>query len=440
MPFDANRHIGLETRLFILGVLSALLVSTIGGWALRQSVQTTLLNNFEQRLEEKAERLLAGLQVMPGETQVRWQGRNNDEFSRIFSGWYWQLESTGEPQASRSLWDSRLDTGNARAIGATDQLRQLSGPQSLLITGIVRDIEIDGQAARLHVYGPAAEIDAELARFDRILLYTQTGLVIALLLSSALQVRLGLQPLRRLRDRLMAVRTGAADSVGSDYGPELEPLAQELDLVLARNARIVERARGHAADLSHALKKPLSLLATDPSLQEHALLRQQVAAMSQLIDRHLARAGSGAGSVRQVAVGESIDGLLALMQRLHRERPINWQTDIPGTLSWRGEQTDFEEMLGNLLDNAAKWAKSCVTVTASRQHHEIVLVIADDGPGLSEEQIRETGIRGRRFDESVEGSGLGLVITSDIAETYGGDLTLERGPLGGLQVVLRLPG
>ena len=440
MPSDATRHFGLGARLFVLAITSALLVSTIGGWILRERVHTTLLNHFEQRLADKAERLLAGLAVMPGKTQILWQGRNNDEFGRIFSGWYWQLESTSEAQASRSLWDSRLLTDNARAFGNSATLTSLVGPQGTLLAGLVRDIEIDGRAARLHVYGPATEIDNELNRLDQILLYTQLALLVSLLLTSILQVRLGLVPLHRLRERLSAVRTGAADSVGSAYGPELEPLAQELDLLLARNARIVERARGHAADLSHALKKPLSLLATDPALQEHALLRQQVAAMSQLIDRHLARAGSGAGSVRQVAVGESIDGLLALMQRLHRERPINWQTDIPGTLSWRGEQTDFEEMLGNLLDNAAKWARSCVTVAASRQHHEIVVVIADDGPGLSEEQIRETGIRGRRFDESVEGSGLGLVITSDIAETYAGDLTLERGPLGGLQVVLRLPG
>ncbi|HOI52411.1 MAG TPA: ATP-binding protein, partial [Azonexus sp.] len=229
-------------------------------------------------------------------------------------------------------------------------------------------------------------------------------------------------------------------SVGNDYGPELAPLAQELDLVLARNARIVDRARGHAADLSHALKKPLSLLAADGELQRNALLRQQVGAMTQLIDRHLARAGSGAGSVRQVAVGDCIDSLIGLMQRLHRERGLSWQLDVNRDLHWRGEQTDFEEMLGNLLDNAGKWARSRVSVRARRQHDEVVVEIGDDGPGLSAEQIRETGVRGRRFDEDVEGSGLGLAITGDIAETYAGELSLGRSPLGGLLACLRLPG
>jgi len=440
MPSSRLRRFGLASRLVALAAVAALLVSTIGGWVLRQSVHGTLLRHFEQRLEERTERLLAGFAIAPGSSQIHWQGRSNDEFGRIFSGWYWQLESSGELLASRSLWDSRLDTAGNRPVPGNPDLRQGVDPQGLAVMGIVRVIEVDGQAARLHVYGPAAEIASELDRLDRILLLTQLGLIVSLLLTSILQVRLGLLPLRRLRDRLAAVRTGKAASVGSDYGPELAPLAQELDLVLARNTRIVDRARGHAADLSHALKKPLSLLAADGELQRNALLRQQVGAMAKLIDRHLARAGSGAGSVRQVAVGDCVDNLIGLMQRLHGERGLNWQLDLADGLHWRGEQTDFEEMLGNLLDNAGKWARSRVSVRARRQHDEVVVEIGDDGPGLSAGQIRETGVRGRRFDENVEGSGLGLAITGDIAETYGGELSLDRSPLGGLLACLRLPG
>lgn len=440
MPSSQIQRIGLASRLVTLGAVAALLVSILGGWALRQSVQATLLNHFEQRLEEKAERLLAAFSVVSGETRIRWEGRSNDEFARIFSGWYWQLESRDELLASRSLWDSRLDTERARAVAGNPELLTLAGPRNLALIGMVREIVIDGIPARLHLYGPAADTANEMSRLDRILLFSQLGLVVTLLITSLLQVRLGLVPLRRLRDRLMAVRTGKATSVGDDYGPELAPVVQELDLVLTRNARIVDRARGHAADLSHALKKPLSLLAADGELNENLLLRQQINAMSQLIDRHLARAGSGAGSIRQVDVAECVIGLIGLMQRLHADRKLGWQVDIPNDLRWRGEQTDFEEMLGNLLDNAGKWARSQVVITAARQHHEIVIEIADDGPGLSPEQIRETGVRGQRFDESVEGSGLGLAITGDIAETYGGEMSIGRAAIGGLMLVLRLPG
>lgn len=440
MPSSQTKRFGLASRLVTLGAVAALLVSILGGWALRQSVQATLLNHFEQRLEEKAERLLAAFSVVSGETRIRWEGRSNDEFARIFSGWYWQLESRDEQLASRSLWDSRLDTERAIAVAGNPDLLTLAGPRNLALIGMVREIVIDGIPARLHLYGPAADTANEMSRLDRILLFSQLGLVITLLITSLLQVRLGLVPLRRLRDSLMAVRTGKANTVGDDYGPELAPVVQELDLVLTRNARIVDRARGHAADLSHALKKPLSLLAADGELNQNLLLRQQISAMSQLIDRHLARAGSGAGSIRQVDVAECVIGLIGLMQRLHADRKLGWQVDIPNDLHWRGEQTDFEEMLGNLLDNAGKWARSQVVITAARQHHEIVIEIADDGPGLSPEQIRETGVRGQRFDESVEGSGLGLAITGDITETYGGEMSIGRAAIGGLMLVLRLPG
>ena len=439
MPLSATRRWGLGIRLFVLGVVAALLVSTLGGWALRQHVQTTLWHSFEQRLTEKAERLAGGLSVPPGESQVRWHGRHNDEFGRIFSGWYWQLEGSGEIQASRSLWDSRLETAKAQAVDGALALQQLHGPQGVKLTGIVRALAIDGQPIQLHIYGPAAETEGELARLDRILLFTQLGLILALLLSSALQVRLGLIPLRRLRARLSEVRAGRAECVGGHYGPDLDPLAEELDLVLARNARIVTRARGHAADLSHALKKPLSILSADSALRENTLLHQQITSMSRLIDRHLTRASSGAGSFAQIAVGERIAGLIALMQRLHRERPIDWASQIDAKLVWRGEPTDFEEMLGNLLDNAAKWATRRVVIAAFLQSHELLIQIDDDGPGLSEAQIKESGIRGRRFDENVEGSGLGLVIAADIADTYGGDIVLSRSPLGGLRVTLNLP-
>ncbi len=435
-----SRGFGLATRLILLAALAALLVSTLGGWFLRQSIQTTLLKHFEQRLEEKADQLESGFFIAPGESRIRWHGRKNDEFSRIFSGWYWQLGGDAEALVSRSLWDSRLDIANAFPLAQATGLYQITGPQAMPLLGIVREFPLEERSLRLYVFGPAADISSELARLDRILLLTQLALLAVLILSSVLQVRLGLIPLRRLRQRLSAVRTGEVECVGNDYGPELMPLAEELDLLLVRNARIVDRARSHTADLSHALKKPLALMAADDELKRHPLLRDQVLAMSQLIDRHLARAGSGAGSNRLVSVGECAEKLLKLLQQLHANRNLSWQIDCPPKLLWRGEQTDLEEMLGNLLDNAGKWAHSCVSLRACRQHDEVVIEIGDDGAGLSPEQIRETGVRGRRFDESIEGSGLGLAICGDIAATYGGELALERGPLGGLLVRLRLPG
>lgn len=431
-------HIGLGTRLILLAAVTALLVSTLGGWLLRQSIQTTLLNHFAQRLEEKADRLESGFFVTPQEQRIHWRGRNDDEFSRIFSGWYWQLAETPPPLVSRSLWDSRIDMSQA-AVRQQPNLIEVMGPQGIPLLGIERSFIVEESNIRLHVFGPASDINNELARLDQILLLTQMGLLLVLLTFSFFQVRLGLTPLRRLGKRLSEVRTGLASNIGNDYGPELNPLAEELDLLLARNARIVDRARNHAADLSHALKKPLALLSADCEMTDHPLLREQILAMSQLIERHLARAGSGAGSNRWVHVLECVNKLTRLMEQLHHQKALNWQIDCPEKLLWRGEQTDLEEMLGNLLDNAGKWANTRVTLHARRQDACLLIEINDDGPGLSAQQIGQTGIRGRRFDESTDGTGLGLAITSDIAATYGGELTLARGPLGGLQVRLQLP-
>jgi signal transduction histidine kinase len=429
---------GLGARLFIIGALAALLVSSLGGWALRQSVQDSLYKSFGQRLDEKAQRLIAEMVLLPGSGLGLAPKRNNDEFGRIFSGWYWQIEGAGEALGSRSLWDTSLDTASARPIAGNHGLQRLPGPQDMPLLGRAHPFSIDGRQVILHVYGPAGEIEEELEHLENILLITQLLLVGALLLINFLQLRLGLAPLRRLRNRLSAVRAGDAERIGSGYGADLNPLAGELDLLLARNAKIVARARGHAADLSHALKKPLSILNSDAAIQQQPLLRQQVAAMVRLIDRHLARAGSGAGELRPIAIAERIIGLINLMRRLHQERPIDWQLDVADDLQWRGEPTDFEEMLGNVLDNAGKWAARTVLVRAVANAGNVVITVADDGPGLPQEQIEQIGVRGQRFDESVEGSGLGLVITADIAETYGGEMKLGRAEQGGLLVTLRL--
>jgi len=438
MATEQRWQAGLALRLFALGALAALLITAIGGSLLRQSVQASLLNSHQQRLEEKLERIQAGFFRPVDETAIRWVGRSNDEFGRIFSGWYWQLEYANTLLASRSLWDSTLDTARTSSVDDSTLLA-LPGPQAQDLIGLRQTIDIDGLSAVLHLYGPAEEITTALDQLDQTLFITQMALLAGLLISSAVQVHLGLRPLHRLRERLGLVSQGRSDKVGDGYGPELDPLARELDTVLARNARIVERARGHAADLSHALKKPLTLLHAESTVQDHPMLRQQVNHMTQLIDRHLARAGSGAGAIKAIVVSERVSGLLALMQRLHAGRQLNWQATIPPELHWRGEATDFEEMLGNLLDNAGKWATSTVCIRAGIDAGNLVVDIDDDGPGMSPAQLLACVKRGQRFDESVEGSGLGLVIARDIAETYGGEIKLSASGLGGLHVCLKLP-
>jgi len=444
-------RLGLTGRLILLGVLCAVLVAAVGGFLLRSGAHQAVRGSFAQRLSEHADRIEARFERDRNGRYAVVGNTDRDEFGRIISGWYWRLQTPDQTLRSRSLWDARLRDESRSADG----LLQAIGPQETKLLGITR--ALDG-GARLDVFGPAAQVDDALARLDRILLLTMAALVAMLVLTAIVQARLGLRPLARLRAALAAMDQGRAERIGVGYGPDLDPLARELDQLLTRNARVVARARGHAADLAHALKKPLAILTAANGDQplDPAWVRREAQSMARLIDRHLARAGSGAGERRRIAVQPRVSALVELMRRLHAARGLQWDMDVPDEVYWRGEATDLEEMLGNLLDNAGKWARSRVGIRVGmrvaeakadpqlpehlRQPGPIVYFeIEDDGAGLSETQRRQATQRGRRFDESTEGSGLGLAIVCDIAETYGGTLELEQAATGGLLARLSLP-
>lgn len=433
----------LAARIGWLGIGSALLVAALGGWVVRERVHATVDRSVEESLGQRSERVLARFIATADGAIAEDGGPSADEFSQIFSGWYWRLESGGRSLQSRSLWDGLL------ALEAESPRRGLvtaRGPRGEALVGIVRDVQVGGVAARLFVFGAAEATDRELARLDGVIVATQTLLFAALALAISAQLRWGLKPLRALRAALAGVRAGQRERVGAGFGPDLDPVAGEIDEVLARNAEVVRRARHHAADLSHALKKPLALLlaraeAAGPgeavTLPADAV-RREVEAMSRLVDRHLARAGSGAGERRRFALGAPVAALVGLMRSLHQARGLDWQFRVVPDLAWRGEPTDFEEMLGNLLDNAGKWAKSRVVVSVQPAGRGVAVQVDDDGPGLGEAEQAQAVRRGQRFDEATEGSGLGLAIVCDIAETYGGHLELGRSPMGGLRATLTL--
>lgn len=424
---------GLSARLIVLGVLAALLATATAGLLLRHQLHGVVLRSFEHNLAERSQRIAAELRAAaPGSAVTA------DEFGRIFSGWYWQLDDGERAQRSRSLWDSGLNlAGPAPADGA---MRRLVGPRQEALMGRTQPLELDGRRAQLHVFGPVADTDLEMARIDRVLAALLGAFVVLVALLTVLQARIGLAPMRRLQDALKRVHDGDDARVQGRFGPDLDPLASEINGVLERNSRIVERSRHHAADLSHALKKPLALLGAQthrPGVDSREV-RTQVDAMAALIDRHLTRAASGTGQSPWVAAAPPLQHLVELMRQLHAGRNLDWQVQLAPDLRWRGEASDLEEMAGNLLDNAGKWARQRVLLSARAHGQGMVLQVDDDGPGLDEAQRGQAAQRGLRFDEAVEGSGLGLAIAQGIAETYGGQLQLEASPLGGLRCTLRL--
>ena len=263
------------------------------------------------------------------------------------------------------------------------------------------------------------------------------------------QVRRGLSPFTRLREGLMAVRTGTERQIGGTFPSEVQPLVNDLNALLDHRERIVRRALAKAGDLAHGLKTPLAILAQEAERAEAtgqhdvaAAIGHEVERMRRQIDYHLAQAraaASGATPGARCLVQESADALARTLKQLHADRRFAMAIAAPADCVVRCEREDVDEMLGNLLDNACKWASTRVALESVRRSDRIVITIDDDGPGIAAAMREKVLQRGVRADEAAPGSGLGLAIVRDLAELYGGSIALDASPLGGLRARLTLP-
>jgi signal transduction histidine kinase len=279
--------------------------------------------------------------------------------------------------------------------------------------------------------------------------FAMTVFAVALLAVGLLQVRAGLALFDQLRARLRAVRGGEQRRVLGSYPSEVQPLVDDLNALLLDREQSVARAQSKAGDLAHGLKTPLAVLAQEAErasalgqTELAATLRQQVERMRRHVDYHLAHARAAASGARlgaRASVADSVEALARTLSRLHADRGVRLDTLIPSDHAVRVERQDLDEMLGNLLDNACKWARSRVEVSSSREQDSLVVAIADDGPGLPEPMREAVLQRGVRADEAAPGSGLGLAIVRDLAELYGGKVELSASPSGGLRARLWLP-
>jgi signal transduction histidine kinase len=252
-----------------------------------------------------------------------------------------------------------------------------------------------------------------------------------------------------LRHGLAAVRTGHARRVEGAYPSEIQPLVNDLNTLLENRERAVSRALATAGDLAHGLKTPLALLTQEAerakSSGHHELaaaIDQQIDRMRRQVDYHLAQAravASGKATGAHCVVSESVDGLARTLTKLHADRGVTIRIEVATGQSVCAQREDFDEMLGNLLDNAYKWAKTTVVVGSLETNNTVVMKVEDDGPGLAPLNRENVLKRGVRADEAAPGSGLGLAIVRDLAELYGGTITLSESPLGGLQARLELP-
>ncbi len=402
---------------------------------------------FDQQLYDHLEELVAASEVsLDGGFALTWIP-SDPRFERPHSGWYWQIARAGQVvAASASLWHGRLDVDGPKP-GSGPKIALLADPEQRRLRAMVEAITLPRASEHFAfvVAGPASDIQRDVDRFAGQLAATLGLLGLVLLGAVLLQVRFGLRPLKTLRQALTDIRAGRAHHLPESFPDEVQPVVSELNALLDHNAAVLERARTQAGNLAHALKNPLTVArneAREVAGDHGRTLRDQLALVSASIDRHLSRArAAGTADVlgARTAVAPAIEDLRFSMERIHRGRQLEIRVAGTDGLFFHGDRHDLEEMVGNLLDNACKWARSEVLVTTSSADGRLLIAIEDDGPGIPDERRDEVLQRGRRLDEAVPGAGLGLDIVQDVAELYRGRLRLAASSLGGTRAELELP-
>jgi signal transduction histidine kinase len=407
-----------------------------------------LRRGVDADLENQLEYLAAGLEPTADGGFVMARPPNVPKYEQQLSGQYWQVEANGQPPIrSRSLWDGRLPEAAPDADLGKTTMHEIKGPRSEQLRLAQRSLQFQEPAARV-TFSVAADMApalAEVRKFSRILGVSLAVLGIGLVSALVLQVRVGLQPLQEIKSALAAIRAGTVKRLSDDAPTEIAPLAHELNALLDHHGSLIDRARGQAGDLAHALKTPLAVLRNEmenDATPDRKLSLEQIDAMTDAVQHHLARA-QAVGGARLLGVrADAAHAIEALARTLPRmsDRDIQVEVALSAKPLWfAGEAQDLSELLGNLLDNACKWATAKVRIAAARANDRLKVEIGDDGPGIAAEQRAKALQRGGRLDERKPGSGLGLTIALDLATLYGGSLTLGRSALGGLKVELDLP-
>ena len=497
MSIRAN---SLAFRLIASAAAWSMLGLIAGGFLLSGIFRGAVEGSFDARLNFDLEGMVAVAEAETARTATLEDRFADPRFERIYSGWYWQIVSDlasadgvpAAPQTSRSLWDKTIQPGDIHtergvswgyAVGPDNQrLRVLARRITLPLAGSAEGDEAaaeegtgdaNGEAAPgadapagetagsepgrtpaggamypflFMVAGDLAAVEDDIARFNVTLLWSLGALGGVLIAAMVVQVRVGLVPLRRVSEALARIRAGRARRLEGEFPAEIAPLASELNSLIAHSAEVVGRARTHVANLAHFLKTPLTVLANEAAAEQGPLaetVARQVATMRRQVDHYLARArAAGALDVlgSRTEVAPVLTDLVRILKRMHPDKALDIALDAPGELAFKGERQDLEEMAGNLIDNACKWARGRVAVTVrAAGEGRIAIAVGDDGPGLAAD-VRERMLeRGERLDETVPGSGLGLAIVRDVVKLYRGELVLGVSAEGGLEATLTLP-
>ncbi len=448
-------HTGsLTWRMIAISAVWIIVLLLGGGIALNRTMTSLVENNFDTQLNNNLTALIASAEIQPGGEIWLIRPMGDQRFLEPNSGLYYQISPAGEPVSientavlpSRSLWDQTLELRES----PEDEVLYFNSQQfqGSPLRIAQRDAILPGSDTRwtFAVASSRNDIDAQIDRVQRILVISFVILGLGLMVLVVLQSYVGLRPLRRIEAAIQHIRTSGSNRVTDPLPLEVQPLVQELNMLLEHSERQAEEARTHAGNLAHALKTPLTVVnnaatAHAPDLADTVI--REARTMRRHVDHHLARAravGRRAVGHAQTPVRESVEAVRRAVERLYPDVRF----DIDGSKEARVsiERQDLDEIVGNLIENAAKYGGGSVFVTidAEPEDRRCVIWVEDDGMGIPEEKRIEIFDRGARLDTGKPGTGLGLAIVRDVAEIYGGSVDLaESEDLGGLLVRLSLP-
>lgn len=449
----------LRLRLLAAGAASILLALALAGFGLVLLFEQHVERRISLELEANLRQLIDGLGRSPDRTLDMLRPPAEPRFREPFSGLYWQIEegpsaAGGAVLRSRSLWDTVLHRPPDPLPGGRVHQHTIPGPGGASLLAVERLVvlpaSLGGGTVRAVVAMDRRELRTAGRAFARDLAPSLGLLAVVLIAAAWAQVTIGLRPLDLLRYRLAAIRSGREARLGSAGFPdEVRPLAAEVDHLLDARDATLQRARARAADLAHGLKTPLTILAADArQLRERGEddVAEEVEVVTEDMRRHvereLARARAASGGLHHAAPALVAQQVVNVLRRMPREYDLTWDIDIPASLRVDADPQDLAEILGNLAENAMKWASRRARIVGRSEPGGLILLsVEDDGPGIANAEAATVLARGGRLDATKPGTGLGLAIVGDLAEAYGGSLGLGRSnALGGLRAEVRLPG
>jgi signal transduction histidine kinase len=441
----------LSRRMIGVAALWIAALLLIGGFALDRVLSRSIVDSFDNQLVFILNSMIASSEIGP-QGEVRFNRAPADQrFVEPYSGLYFQISGGGaETFPSRSLWDRRLRVADTHAdvkphLYDSDEFSTRDHAEPIRIAE--RDAVLPGSSVRwrFQVAQSRETINDQIRRLRSTLIWSFSALGVGLLVLATLQTFYGLWPLRRVRQEVTSIRSGQKTRISDQFPTEIRPLTEEINQLLAHSEAQAEEARRHAGNLAHALKTPLTVITNAATARAPDLVDtvcREALVMRRQVDHHLARAraiGRRSAAQSRATVWESLEAVQRAVDRMHEGVTV----DIAGNhrAQVRVERQDLDEMLGNLVENAAKYGGGRVFVTVEPTGRMVDILVEDDGPGIPAEKRGELFKRGARLDTTGKpGTGLGLAIVRDVAEIYGGSIRLEESEdLGGLLARLSLP-